>query len=346
MEDDILFKKELRKALDSKCSDSLLSLCKKTSHKTAILNFCENGKKLIHYAAEFGFADLLQVLVGLGANLQDTTSTDKNALHIACEEGNENIVGYLLKSVSDSSFKTALTTSWDKKVLRDVFYYAALSGKINIVRCLENDRDLDIDEIFPNKSTALYTLVKENQFDAANLLCQCGADVNIGFQGQHFRPIHHLAQREDGTNMLKLLLKYGANVNENWGNPPYGHQPLFIALKHKCSENAKILLEKGANVSFKGRVTKLGWTNCFCLAAMNCPSLIQDFLKHGADPNEEYGDKSVLMIAFNGHVTRECIIALIKAGVSKGRDGMTAIQCCKSFSECNENTLCDNFDSR
>ncbi|CAG2192467.1 unnamed protein product [Mytilus edulis] len=190
MEDDILFKKELRKAVDSKCSDSLLSLSNKTSHKTAILNFCENGKKLIHYAAEFGSVDLLKVLVGLGAYVQDTTSNDKNALHIACEEGNEDIVDYLLKTVSDSSFKTALTTSWDTKNLKDVFYYAALSGKINIVRCLENDRNLNIDEVFPNKSTALYTLVKENQYDAANLLCQCGADVNIGFQEQNFRPIH------------------------------------------------------------------------------------------------------------------------------------------------------------
>ncbi|CAC5406543.1 unnamed protein product [Mytilus coruscus] len=222
---------------------------------------------------------------------------------------------------------------FDKKVYKISFYYAAISGNSNIVHCLKNNGGLDIDEVLLNKSTALFTLVKKNQYEAAKILCQCGADVNLGFHGRHLRPIHYSAERETHTEMLKLLLEYGANVNEYWGDPPYGHQPLFIALKHKLKENAKLLLEKGADISFKGRITKIGWIDCFCLAATNCPSLIPDFLNHGANPDTENDGSSVLMIAFENHAKRNDLIALIKAGARKGRNGKTAIQCCKSYNQ-------------
>lgn len=324
------FQIELRRALNSKSIETLLSLCDNTTKKTIILDFKGSyDKKLIHYAAEFGSVELLKMLVDLGANVREKHRTGKNTLHIACEEGNENIVNYLLQTVGDSSFKSALTTDYDK----NAFYYAAISGNCNIVQSLKYNGNLDINKIFPNKSTALFTIVTEKKYEAAKILCQCGADVNIGCQGRNLRPIHYLAEREDGTNMLILLLKYGANVNEHWGKPPNGHQPLFIALKHKCSENAKILIEKGANVSFKGRAYKTGWIDCFSLAAMNCPSLIQDFLKLGANPNVEHEGSSVLMIAFENSAKKEDLIALIKAGASKGKIGKTAIQCCESYSK-------------
>lgn len=178
----------------------------------------------------------------------------------------------------------------------------------------------------------MFTIVKENEYEAAKILCQYGANVNRGFHGRHLRPIHFLAQKKGGTNMLKLLLDYGANVNEHWGKPPYGYQPLFFALKHKCIENARLLLSKGANVSFKGRDTQIGWIDCFCLAAIECPSLIQYFLKHGANLNVEHEVSSVLMIAFDCAKKKD-IIALIKAGACKEKDDKTALQCCKSYSK-------------
>lgn len=329
------FKIELRKAINSKRIDNLLSLCDDTTKKTVVLDYkgsYDDDKRLVHYAAEFGSVELLKMLVDLGANLREKTRAGKNTLHIACEEGKENIVDYLLQTVSDSSFKSALATNFDNKVYKNSFYYAAISGNSSIVQCLKNNGGFDINEVFPNKSTALFTIVKENEYEAAKILCQYGADVNLGFHGRHLRPIHFLAQKKGGTNMLKLLLDYGANVNEHWGKPPYGYQPLFFALKHKCIENARLLLSKGANVSFKGRDTQIGWVDCFCFAAIDCPSLIENFLKHGANPNVEHKGSSVLMIAFDCAQKKD-IIALINAGACKGKNGKTAIQCCKSYSK-------------
>ncbi|CAG2233613.1 ANK [Mytilus edulis] len=86
--------------------------------------------------------------------------------------------------------------------------------------------------------------------------------------------------------------------------------------------NAKILLEAGANVSFRGKPSDkaIGWIGCFCFAAMKCPSLIPDFLKYRADPNEvhEQSGKSVLLIAMDHKASKDDVIALIKAGASKG----------------------------
>lgn len=335
MDDVDLFERELHKAVNSKSIETLLSLCDDPTKKRVVLDFkgYYDKKSLVHYAAEFGSVDLLKRLVCLGANVKETAGSGKNTLHFACEKGNEKIVDYLMQTVSDSSFKSAFTMDFDKKVYKNSFYYAAISSNSNIVHCLKNKGNLDIDETLPNKSTALFTLVKQNLYEAAKLLCQCGADVNLGFHGRHLRPIHYTAERETHTKMLKLLLEYGANVNEHWGDPPYGHQPLFFALKHKLQENAKLLLEKGADISFKGRVTKIGCIDCFCLAAMNCPSLIPDFLNHGANPDTENDGSSVLIIAFENYANRNDLLALIKAGARKGRDGKTAIQCCKSYSK-------------
>lgn len=336
MEDVDSFKLELHKAVRYKNIEALLSLWDNTSKKSIILDFkghYNHDKKLIHYAAEFGSLELLKMLVDLGASVREKTRTGKNTLHIACEEGKTNIVDYLLQTVSDSSFKSELSTSYDKNDYRNSFYYAATSGNISSVQSLKDNGNLDIDEVLPNKSTALFTLVMENHYEAVKLLCQCGADVNLGMQGHNFRPIHYLAERKHRTEILKLLLKYGANVNENWENPPYGHHPLFLALLHKLSENAKILLENGSNISFKGRATHIGWIDCFCFAAMNCPSLIHYFLKRGANPNIEHEGNSVLMIAFDSYAEENDLIALIKAGASKGKDGKTAIQCCKTYSK-------------
>ncbi|CAC5378569.1 unnamed protein product [Mytilus coruscus] len=331
---------KIESAVNSQKVEELLQLCTNPAHKDSVLKYEDfKGRKLIHYAATFGSLGLLKSLVGLGADPKSTTNdfdNGQNILHIACENGKLDIVDYVLQTVRDISFRNTLTKDYSGKNCKSAFYYAAKSGCEEIVRRLKT-AGLNINEQFPNKKTALYTLIIENEYVGAEILCRCGANPNIGIVGRGLQSIHYLAERKEGNKFLPLLLKHGANVNEPWGRKLYGQQPLFIALKQGMEGNAKILLEAGANVSFRGKPSdkEIGWIGCFCFAAMKCPSLIPDFLKYRADPNEvhEQSGKSVLLIAMDNYASKEDVIALIKAGASKGRLGKTAIQCCKSYGQ-------------
>ncbi|XP_063399773.1 ankyrin-3-like [Mytilus trossulus] len=331
---------EIQSAVNSQNVEELLQLCTNPAHKEAVLKYNEsNGRKLIHYAASFGSLGLLKSLVDLGADLKSTTNDfdgGQNILHIACENGKLNIVEYVLQTVRENSFRNTLTKDYSGKNHKSALYYAAKSGCEDIVRLLKS-AGLNINEQFPNKKTALYTLIIENEYAGAEILCRNGANPSIGIVGRGLQSIHYMAERKEGNKFLPLLLKYGANVNEPWGRKPYGQQPLFIAIKTGMEGNAKILLEAGANVSFRGKPSDkaIGWIGSFCFAAMKCPSLIPDFLKYRADPNEvhEQSGKSVLLLAMDNHARKDDVIALIKAGASKGRLGKTAIQCCKSYGQ-------------
>ncbi|XP_063401146.1 uncharacterized protein LOC134685371 isoform X2 [Mytilus trossulus] len=331
---------KIESAVNSQKVEELLQLCSNPAHKDAVLKYEDyRGRKLIHYAATFGSLGLLKSLVDLGADLKSTTKDFDNVqfiLHIACENGKLDIVDYILQTERDISFRNTLPKDYSGKNCKSAFYYAAKSGCEEIVRRLKT-AGLDINELFPNKKTALYTLIVENEYTGADILCRCGANPSIGIMGRGLQSIHYLAERKEGNTFLPLLLKYGANVNEPLDIKPYGQQPLFIALKQGMEGNAKILLEAGANVSFRGKPSDkaIGWIGCFCFAAMKCPSLIPDFLKYRADPNEvhEQSGKSVLLIAMDNKASKDDIIALIKAGASKGRLGKTAIQCCKSYGQ-------------
>ncbi|CAG2233617.1 ASB2 [Mytilus edulis] len=233
---------KIESAVKSKKVEDLLELCTNPAHKEAVMKYEDyRGRKLIHYAATFGYLGLLKSLVDLGADLKSTTTDfdgGQNILHIACENGKLDIVDYVLQTVRDTSFKNTLTKDSSGKSYKSAFYYSAKSGCEDIVRRLKT-AGLNINELFPNNKTALYTLIVQNEYAGSEILCRCGANPNIGIVGRGLQPIHYLAERKKGNKLLRLILKYGANVNEPWGRKPCTQQPLFFALKQGMERNVK-----------------------------------------------------------------------------------------------------------
>ena len=67
---------------------------------------------------------------------------------------------------------------------------------------------------------------------------QLGVAIQIGNHSQ--------ASEDDHVEIVKLLLKYGADIEQ--GNETLGHTPLHIAADNGCYDVAKVLLENGAKV--------------------------------------------------------------------------------------------------
>ncbi|XP_052064145.1 uncharacterized protein LOC127704231 isoform X2 [Mytilus californianus] len=338
---------KIKRAVKKKDVETILRLCDDISYRTSILNFRKDGRRLVHVAAQFGSVILLEKLCSIGSDLtvlsHDTYEYHNGGLdttlHIACACGHIEVVKYLLQTVQNVSFKNVATIKDKDKSYRNAFYYAAQSGSVEVVKCLQTLGKLDINEILPHNRTTLSVVVAETDSASAQILCECGANVNLGTFERGLKPIHYIVEKPNSAEIIKVLLNFGANVNEPWEKHSrrswLRQSPLFMALKHGFADNAKILIEGGANVSFVGQGANLGSISCFSLAAKRCPAIISEFLKHGADPNESLNGQSLFMMAMDDYASSDTIKAFVEAGadVNQNRNGKTLIQSCTCYEQ-------------
>lgn len=335
--DDLTFGEKLKRAVNTDDTDELLRLCCDSSKRKEILDFKDDaGHCLLHRVSGSGTVDVMRTLMNMGADEnEDDCYEFETWLQTACSHGNTDVVNFFLRT--DEGLKDE-ASQIEYNDCFELFYFAAKSGNIETIKNLQKNSQLDINQVFSDGRTALLMLVKHNDSKGVEILCQCGADVNIGTISRFgFKAIHMAAKGfRNCAEMIQILLKYGANVNEPLITNNLNQQPLFMALKVGNERNARVLLEHDADISFKGETSETpeDTIGCFCLAIKKCPSLVPDFIKRGANLYESHKKRSVLMIALDSKAGSVAIEALVKAGANLkfGRDGKNVIQCCKHYS--------------
>ncbi len=146
----------------------------------------------------------------------------------------------------------------------------------------------------------LFMAIYENNLDLAEKYLEAGDDPN-------FQDPLHLAVCNSNVAIVKLLLKYRANVNHS------GESALHLALQKVNYTIVKLLLRAGANPNFQDAS---GRTPLFHAAGQNI-DVVRDLLVAGANPNIKTNKGGTLLYqALNDVVSKIICIELIEAGAN------------------------------
>jgi len=128
---------------------------------------------------------------------------------------------------------------------------AATVGNTARIKEILNDAPTLINSHSFDGYTPLGLAAHFGQEEAANYLLACGADINLkGKDGKLNNTALHASIAGNHINIVRLLLKYGADINSLCeGELRKGFTPLHVAAHFNRFEIAKLLIENGANLS-------------------------------------------------------------------------------------------------
>ena len=136
--------------------------------------------------------------------------------------------------------------------------------------------------------TLLLYAIEISRYKMMELLLEYGADPNVisptmyvpgaGKQSDpsYDIPIHTACYNKYPIKYLKLLVKHGANVNENRQK-----SPLFRAINSRDEGKINFLLKNGADVNIQA---KYGTTSLITAAELSWFEMVERLLDLGADP--------------------------------------------------------------
>ena len=254
-----------------------------------------DGATALHWAVHYGEADLADLLIRSGANVNAATDLGATPLYLACLNADGQMVEALLKSGANArsaleSGETSLMT-------------CARTGNVKAVAALiSHGADVNATERSHGQS-ALMWAVSEQHVEVVKNLLDHGADVHarsLTHRAYVARRMPHagerrgrnsgewitkggstpllLAARTGNEDIARLLLAAGADVNET---APDGNTPLSIAAHSSHGALAEFFLDQGADANAEGA----GYTSLHSAVLRSDPELIVALIKHGAHPD-------------------------------------------------------------
>ena len=271
-----------------------------------------DGMTALHWAAESGNAELAEVLIFAGANLEARTRIGAfTPLMVASRTLNSPVAETLLEAGADVH---AVTTTGETAL-----HFAAASGASEVISALlRHGADVDAGEGTKGQ-TALMFAAAYNRVDAIRTLLAAGADLSIetyivdypamaendailvqersdrlrAMHGEQIvinRPVDGTAADDDETEEEELaeevsdrpedrkILSYDKLVGKQGGNTA-----LQYAAREGHGEAVEVLLDAGADID---RVSGGDHTSPLLIATINGHfDLAMELLDRGADPN-------------------------------------------------------------
>ena len=295
-----------------KCEDKIKILLENdinidTNHKDKL------GKTALMYAAEFGYDEIVKILLRFGADINCKDNVGKTALMYAYEFGHYNIViiflGYGVDVNCIDNYKnTALSY--------------ALNTHDNIVKILIK-HNANVNHNCINQLSILELAVK-GRCDIYRLLIKCGANTN--YVDSDGTSILHMcvgffAQNSDlYYEKLEILLEHIADINQK---NKLGQTALMVAIIYKNSKSVRLLLKYNANVNINDNYGYMA----LCYAT---DKFIDILLENNATINNENKDGQTMLISVCQHNISDTykIRKLLQNGANvdhKDKFGKTAI---------------------
>ncbi|MGE4054593.1 MAG: ankyrin repeat domain-containing protein [Vicinamibacterales bacterium] len=220
-----------------------------------------DGATALHWAVYQDDVDTVRLLIGAGANVNAANRYGATPLWMASSEGNAGLVEVLLNAGANPH---AAALGGEPVLLA-----AARAGSLEAVKAiLERGPDVNAKEA-RHGQTALMVAAggREPHPEIVQVLLEYGADVNVR-AAAGLTPLL-FAVRQGDLASTQLLVKAGANVNEQATPPNGAHMEIFsdqswsyphadtssaltIAVNNGYYELAAFLLESGANPNVAG----------------------------------------------------------------------------------------------
>ncbi|XP_065584416.1 putative ankyrin repeat protein RF_0381 [Artemia franciscana] len=217
-----------------------------------------NGKTPLYFAAIEGYTEIVECLIQSDADLNiKSSSLGDSPLHVAAWKGNIQMVECLLKSGTDVNIRNNNGET--------PLCLAALEGHTETVECLiQSGADLNIKSSTEGDSP-LHVAAWNGNTQTVECLLKSGTDVNIRnnygetplflafLEGPKENVEYLIASgadlnincREDKTQTVECLLKYGAYVNSKEKD---GMTALHYASRNGDKECVATLLEHGSDI--------------------------------------------------------------------------------------------------
>ena len=253
----------------------------------------------LHVAVNEKHGDVVQVLIGAGADIETRNDKGGSPLHTASISGELTTVKMLVEAGADVRATTAQ---------RDTcLTLAAYLGHTDTVRYLVSLPEVDLNHQDSGNCTVLHIAVQQEHADVVQVLIDAGADIEAKDDEGH-SPLH-LASISGELTTVKVLVKAGADVR---ATDACGNTCLILAAHHGHTETVRYLVslpEVDLNHQDSWNCTVL-----HCAAQENRSDVVQVLIDAGADietKNDE-GRSPLHLASISGELTT--VKMLVKAG--------------------------------
>ena len=254
-------------------------------NRADVNTFTKNGTTPLHIAAQEGCEDILRTLLDNGADIYAKRNDGRTSLHLAVEGGHTEIVDILLNHKTDTHADLVKKGIFASGLESDLtpLQIAVAKGYTTITKLLLL-HGADIRGTGnSNDSIPLYLATEKGNREAVEVLCEAYSNLDFGFEEAN--EALYIAAFDGHGEIVKLLLEYGVNPNSKIKS---GFFPLHGAIMNGHITIVEHLLENGAdaNLEFTSNY-KNGFRPLHLAAEYGMNEIVELLLRKGAKVNAE-----------------------------------------------------------
>lgn len=229
------------------------------------------GMTALHLAAKLGSVDATEQLLSHGADCNKRDNFSQTPLHTAILERNQEVALTILQTdvevnTKDNLGHSPLMDACEKAMVdviqalliggadgnvisdkgRPIIHIAVSQSSLEVVEMLLMAEEIDINARDMNQASALQEAAEIGHYGIAALLLDHGIDQ--GIMNDDGELALHWASGNGHGPVCKLLLERGSLRYLNATGPTFQNTPLQWAVRRKRHENARLLLEYGADI--------------------------------------------------------------------------------------------------
>lgn len=244
----------------------------------------KENRKLLHIAAKKGYVEMVKLLLQSGANIMSKDKFGDTALDLAKREERLDVIDILIEELNKNFIRAFKNKDTDIDTIRDF---------------VKQDVNINLEDEF--KNTSIVYACKNGRLDLVEYFLDNG--INLKYD-KHIKTMLLNACDSDNADVLKCLIKNGANINTLYKNK-------MTLLMYAC-KNGKFSVVKYLTTNYC--VNKSDKLAIMCAVQSNNLDVVKYLLDVGFDINcKDDNFMTILMCACKlGH--KEIVKYLLDSG--------------------------------